>query len=92
MGRPSARRSWASASSAWTAAASPSCAFSSVVGGIASALDIKYGNFAGYLVTLVDALMIFGAASRCLHDLIADTQVVTAESSPNATLEGSRRH
>ncbi len=34
--------------------------------------------------------MIFGAAHRCLHDYIADTQVVTAESSPNATLEGSR--
>ena len=45
----------------------------------------------GNLVSLVDALMIFGAAHRCLHDYIADTQVVTAESSPNATLEGSRR-
>jgi uncharacterized RDD family membrane protein YckC len=63
-----------------------------IVGGIALALHIKYGNFAGYLVTLVDALLIFGTASRCLHDLVADTRVVTAESSPNATLEGSRGH
>ena len=45
----------------------------------------------GNLVSLVDALMIFGAAHRCLHDYIADTQVVTAESSPNATLEGAQR-
>ena len=48
-------------------------------------------HFLGNLVSLVDALLIFGAAHRCLHDYIADTQVVTAESSPNATLEGSRR-
>lgn len=45
----------------------------------------------GNLVSLIDALMIFGAAHRCLHDYIADTQVVTAESSPNATLEGAQR-
>ena len=59
-----------------------------IVGGICGALHIKY---VGNLVSLVDCLMIFGAAHRCLHDYIADTQVVTAESSPNATLEGSRR-
>jgi uncharacterized RDD family membrane protein YckC len=48
-------------------------------------------RFLGNLVSLVDVLMIFGAAHRCLHDYIADTKVVTAESSPNATLEGSQR-
>lgn len=46
--------------------------------------------YGGNVVQLIDCLMIFGAAHRCLHDLIADTQVVTAESSPNATLEGLR--
>jgi len=48
-------------------------------------------HFLGNLVSLVDALMIFGAAHRCLHDYVADTQVVTAASSPNATLEGALR-
>jgi uncharacterized RDD family membrane protein YckC len=48
-------------------------------------------HFLGNIVSLVDYLMIFGAAHRCLHDYIADTQVVTAESSPNATLEGAQR-
>ena len=66
-----------------------------IVAGIGGAMSVgmhfKYGNFAGYIVTLVDALTIFGAASRCLHDYIADTRVVTAASSPHATLEGSRR-
>ena len=59
-------------------------------GGMAAVAHVRYGNFSGYLVTLIDALMIFGAARRCLHDYIADTQVVTAASSPNATLEGTR--
>lgn len=48
-------------------------------------------HWLGNLVTLVDVLLIFGAAHRCLHDYIADTRVVTAASSPNATLEGSKR-
>ncbi len=58
-----------------------------IVGGIGGALHFR---FAGNIVTLVDYLMIFGASSRCLHDLIADTRVVTAASSPHATLEGSQ--
>jgi uncharacterized RDD family membrane protein YckC len=57
-----------------------------VVGGIGGAMHFK---FAGNIVTLVDYLMIFGVARRCLHDFIADTQVATAASSPNATLEGA---
>jgi len=57
-----------------------------IVGAIGALMHAQY---VGNLVTLVDCLAIFGAARRCLHDYIADTQVVTAESSPHATLEGS---
>lgn len=32
--------------------------------------------FIGGIISLVDALMIFGAEKRCLHDLIADTIVI----------------
>jgi uncharacterized RDD family membrane protein YckC len=58
-----------------------------ILGGICGALHIRY---VGNMIGLVDALFIFGAAHRCLHDYIADTQVVTAESSLHATLEGAR--
>ncbi len=59
-----------------------------IVSAVGMAIHIPFiGNF----VSLIDALLIFGPARRCLHDYIADTQVVTAESSPNATLEGARR-
>ena len=47
----------------------------------------------GGLFSLVDLLLIFRDSRRCLHDNIADTQVVTAASSEDATLAGSdRRH
>ena len=59
-----------------------------VVGGIGGAMGFRY---LGSLFWLVDCLVIFGPARRCLHDYVADTQVVTAESSPNATLEGAAR-
>lgn len=59
-----------------------------IISAICLAIHLPFlGNLAG----LLDALMIFGAARRCLHDYIADTQVVTAESSPNATLAGAQR-
>lgn len=58
-----------------------------IVGGICGALRIP---FVGNLVGIADILFIFGPACRCLHDYVADTQVVTAASSPNATLEGAR--
>jgi uncharacterized RDD family membrane protein YckC len=46
--------------------------------------------FVGWGFRLVDKLLIFRASRKCLHDDIADTLVVTAASSPRATLEGSR--
>ena len=62
------------------------------IGGIVGAIGgTMHFRLAGNFVTLLDYLMIFGTARRCLHDLIADTMVVTAGSSPNATLEGSLR-
>jgi len=36
----------------------------------------------GPFIGFVDALFIFGSARRCLHDLVADTIVVTAVTSP----------
>jgi uncharacterized RDD family membrane protein YckC len=44
----------------------------------------------GRVVTIGGHLMIVRNPARCLHDDIAGTMVVTAESSPYATLEGSR--
>lgn len=63
-----------------------------ILGAIVSGIlvAVLHFRFGGNIVTLVDCLFIFGAASRCLHDYIADTQVVTAASSPNATLAGAQ--
>lgn len=44
----------------------------------------------GALYVLVDALMIFRDSRQCLHDQIADTIVVTAASSMNASLQASK--
>ncbi len=63
-----------------------------VIGWVVMAIGMAiHMRFLGNLVQPIDALLIFGAARRCLHDQVADTQVVTAASSPNATLEGSYR-
>ncbi len=57
-----------------------------VFGAIVGAFHVKY---AANLITVIDCVMIFGTARRCLHDLVADTKVVTAASSPNARLYGA---
>lgn len=43
----------------------------------------------GYVIALLDALLIFRENRLCLHDNIADTRVVTAATSEGATLLGS---
>jgi uncharacterized RDD family membrane protein YckC len=45
--------------------------------------------FLGYLITLLDVLLIFRDNRLCVHDNIADTRVVTAATSERATLLGS---
>lgn len=44
----------------------------------------------GGVYALIDALLIFRESRQCVHDQIADTIVVTASSSMNASLEASR--
>jgi uncharacterized RDD family membrane protein YckC len=41
-------------------------------------LPIALGNILMGIIGLIDALMIFGASRRCLHDRIADTIVIRA--------------
>lgn len=45
---------------------------------IVAFLLIAFGPYGGYLVTLVDSLLIFRGDYRCLHDHFADTIVVKA--------------
>jgi uncharacterized RDD family membrane protein YckC len=51
---------------------------------------LGYIPFVGRFVSLVDSLLIFRASHKCLHDQLADTIVVTAESSTHATLAAVR--
>ena len=46
----------------------------------------------GWFVPLLDPLLIFRESRRCLHDDIADTRVVTAPSSTEATLSGDPKY
>ena len=48
--------------------------------------------FVGGLVGLIDPLLIFRESSRCLHDEIADTRVVGAATSVDATLRGDPKY
>jgi uncharacterized RDD family membrane protein YckC len=45
--------------------------------------------YVGRIFGIVDVLFIFGSTRRCLHDLIVDTIVVSAASSPDATRHGA---
>ena len=55
-----------------------------------SAAVVGFIPSVGGLLALVDAGMIFRDSHQALHDQIADTVVVTAGSSPAATLAGAR--
>jgi uncharacterized RDD family membrane protein YckC len=46
----------------------------------------------GYVAGLLDPLLIFRDSRQCLHDSIADTKVVTAASSVDATLAGDAKN
>jgi uncharacterized RDD family membrane protein YckC len=46
----------------------------------------------GWIVPLLDPLLIFRDSRRCMHDEIADTRVVTAASSTEATLNGDPKY
>jgi uncharacterized RDD family membrane protein YckC len=46
----------------------------------------------GWISNLVDHLLIFRQSRRCMHDDIADTRVVTAASSTEATLRGDPKY
>ena len=46
----------------------------------------------GFVASLLDPLLIFRDSRQCLHDNIADTKVVTAASSVDATLRGDPKY
>jgi uncharacterized RDD family membrane protein YckC len=48
--------------------------------------------FVGWIVNLVDPLLIFRDSRQCLHDDFANTRVVTAASSTEATLRGDPKY
>ena len=48
--------------------------------------------FVGFIVNLVDPLLIFRESRQCLHDDFANTRVVTAASSADATLHGDPKY
>jgi len=48
--------------------------------------------FVGWIASLLDPLLIFRESRLCLHDDIANTRVVTAASSVDATLRGDPKY
>ena len=63
--------------------------FGRLLARLAIQLLANFVPYVGKLFGLIDVLFIFGAPRRCLHDLIVDTAVVTAASSPHATRQGA---
>ncbi|WMS88931.1 RDD family protein [Pleionea litopenaei] len=49
------------------------------------AIGISYIPFAGSLLSLIDTLFIFSESKRCLHDLVAGTQVVDVQKDEQQT-------
>ena len=54
------------------------------------AIGVGFIPLLGALVSLVDMLLIFRDSRQCLHDQVADTIVVSADSSKHATLAAVR--
>ena len=53
---------------------------------------VRFVPLVNFIVWLLDPLLIFRDSRRCLHDNIADTRVVTAASSVEATLNGDPKY
>jgi uncharacterized RDD family membrane protein YckC len=53
---------------------------------------VRFVPLLNFAIMLLDPLLIFRHSRQCLHDAIADTRVVTAASSVDATLNGDAKY